>query len=82
MLEKPEACAGETRGMHIYEYGDVNKLSKLILQVFIGNTSTDTEWSHFYQKAVEENYNLIKNEVIKYWYEKEKSRGENEKIIN
>ncbi len=74
--------AGETRGMHIYEYGDVNKLSKLILQVFIGNTSTDTEWSHFYQKTVEENYNLIKNEVIKYWYEKEKSRGKNEKIIN
>lgn len=54
---------GETRGMHTYEYGDLKKLSQLILQVYTGDISTDAEWVRFYQKETEKNYNLIRNEV-------------------
>ncbi len=55
---------GETRGMNIYESGDIEKLSQLILQVFTGHINADIKWIKFYQNVAEKNYNLIKNEVI------------------
>jgi len=56
--------AGEKRGMHIYEYGDIERLSQLILRVFTNAISADTEWMRFYQKEAEDNYHLIKKEVM------------------
>lgn len=55
---------GETRGMYIYEHGDIERLSQLILLVFTKNINADTEWINFYRKEAEDNYNLIKEEVV------------------
>lgn len=54
---------GETRGMHIYESGDIERLSQLILQVMRGDIKTNKEWISFYEKEAKVNYNLIKKEV-------------------
>lgn len=55
---------GETRGMHTYECGDIERLSQLIMQAFKGDIRADEEWIQFYQKVAYENYRKIKKVVM------------------
>jgi glycosyltransferase involved in cell wall biosynthesis len=52
--------AGETRGMLLYDFGDVNQLLSQLKQALFGKEPVDTSyWATLYQKEAEENLEAL-----------------------
>ena len=57
-------CAGETRGMLLYEYGDVNELVSQLKRALFNQPSEDADaWAAIYQREAEENLQKLVNKL-------------------